>query len=84
MSTMFRSKADRIIDRAHSRIAGAEVLVAHSFTPEAKQQALDELFAAQGFLRRAVAAKRAWYAVEHDDYDEYPSVPEDEPSNQGG
>jgi hypothetical protein len=74
----FRSKADRIIDSAHNRIAGAEMVVEHSFTPEAKQQALDELFAAQRFLRRAVETKRAWYAVEHDDYDEYPSVLEND------
>jgi hypothetical protein len=70
----FRSKADRFIDQAHNAIACAEMTVAHSFTPESKQQALDELFEAQKFLRRAVEAKRAWNAIEHDEYEEYPDV----------
>jgi hypothetical protein len=70
----FRTKADRIIDSAHNAIACAEMSVAHSFTPESRQQALDELFEAQKFLRRAVEAKRAWNAIEHDEYEEYPDV----------
>jgi hypothetical protein len=70
----FRSKADRIIDRAHNAIATAEMTVAHSFTAESKQKALDELFEAQKFLRRAVEAKRSWFATDHDEYEEYPDV----------
>jgi hypothetical protein len=70
----FRTKADRIIDSAHNAIACAEMLLQHSFTPESRQQALDELFEAQKFLRRAVEAKRAWNAIEHDDYEDYPDV----------
>jgi hypothetical protein len=70
----FRSKADRIIDDAHNAIATAEMVVQHSYTDESKQKALDDLFEAQKFLRRAVEAKRAWAATEHDEYDEYPDV----------
>jgi hypothetical protein len=70
----FRTKADRFIDQAHNDIACAEMIVAHSFTPESRQIALDQLFEAQTFLRRAVEAKQAWYATDHDDYDEYPDV----------
>jgi hypothetical protein len=76
----FRRKADRIIDRAHHAIACAEMTVQHSFTDADKQRALDELFQAQRFLRRAVEARTAWDAVEHDDYEEYPDVPETEES----
>jgi hypothetical protein len=68
--------ADRIIDRAHSRIGGCEMMVAHSYTDADKDLALKELAAAQDWLRRACEAKRAWYAVEHGDYEEYPDVPE--------
>jgi hypothetical protein len=71
---LFRSKADRTIDRAHSAIAGAEMLLNHSFTDEAKAAALAELNAAQAFLCRAVAARDAWNRTEHGDYDEYPGV----------
>jgi hypothetical protein len=75
---IFRNKADRIIDSAHCRIASAEMMLAHSFTDEQKQAAHDELFAAQRFLRRACETKRAWYAADHDDYAEYPDVPEND------
>jgi hypothetical protein len=71
---MFRSKADRIIDRAHSRIAGAEMTLNHSFTDEAIAAALADLNDAQAFLGRAIAARDAWNAAEHDDYEEYPDV----------
>jgi hypothetical protein len=71
---LYRSKADRIIDRAHSAIAGAEMLVNHSFTDEAVASALAELNEAQAFLARAIAARDAWNSVEHDDYEEYPDV----------
>ena len=77
-STMFRSKADQIIDRAHSRIANAEMLLAHSFKDGDIQAANDELFAAQRFLRRACDAKRAWQATDHDDYEDYPDVAEED------
>ena len=70
----YRSKADRIIDRAHHQIACCEMTLQHSFTDKDIADALDALYAAQGFLRRACEAKRAWAAVEHDDYEEYPDV----------
>lgn len=73
----FRSKADRFIDHAHSRIASAEMMVAHSFTEESKAVALDELTAAQRYLQRACDAKVLWRSTEHDDYEEYPDVPYD-------
>lgn len=75
---MFRSKPDQIIDRAHARIADAEMRLAHSFTDADMQAANDELFAAQRLLRRACEAKRAWKAADHDDYEEYPNVPEED------
>lgn len=71
---LFRRKADRIIDRAHSSICTAEMLVNHSFTDEDKAAALAELSAAQAFLSRAIAARDAWDRVPHDDYEEYPDV----------
>ena len=71
-----RSKADRIIDRAYNAIAAAEMAVSHSFTDEDKATALDRLASAQRFLRRACEAKRAWQAMDHDDFEEYPDVPE--------
>ena len=71
---LFRSKADRIIDRAHSAIAGAEMTLNHSFTDDAIAQALAELNEAQAFLSRAIAARDAWNSVDHDDYEEYPDV----------
>jgi hypothetical protein len=72
---MFRSKADQIIDRAHNAICSAEMSLMHAFTDESKARYGDELFQAQRFLARAVAAKAAWDAIEHDDYEEYPEVP---------
>jgi hypothetical protein len=72
----FRRRADQIIDRAHHKIACAEMSVMHSFTDADKQRALDELHQAQRFLRRAVEARDAWDAAPHDDYEEYPDVPE--------
>jgi hypothetical protein len=74
---MFRSKRDRIVDDAHNRIACAEMQLSHSFTDEAQSAARDELIAAQRYLQRAVEAKQAWEATEHDDYEEYPDVPYD-------
>jgi hypothetical protein len=74
--TFYRSKADQIIDRAHNAIATAEMLVSHAFTPKAKEDALYELANAQDFLRRACEAKRAWQAADHDEYEQYPDVPE--------
>lgn len=71
----YRRKADRIIDAAHSAIADAEMLIAHSFTDADKAAAGDELAEAQAYLRRAIAARDAWDATEHDDYEEYPDVP---------
>jgi hypothetical protein len=71
---LFRSKADRTIDRAHNAIANAEMRVMHAFTDESKREALAELTSAQQFLARACEAKRAWNATEHDDYEEYPEV----------
>jgi hypothetical protein len=71
-----RSKADRFIDLAHNNIANAEMSLMHSFTDEDKAKHGAELAQAQRFLARAVATKRAWDAVEHGDYDEYPDVPE--------
>lgn len=70
----FRSKADRIIDRARSNIAGAEMLLNHSFTDDSRASALAELNEAQAFLRRAIAARDAWNRVTHDDYEQYPDV----------
>ena len=72
---MFRRKADRIIDSAHHEIASAEMMVNHSFTDADKKAALDYLFEAQQYLRRAIEARNAWDEVEHDDYEEYPDVP---------
>ena len=74
--TFYRSTADRIIDRAHHRIAEAEMIVEHSFTDADRAAGLKALAEAQDFLRRACEAKRAWYAVDHDDYEQYPDVPE--------
>jgi hypothetical protein len=77
---MFRRKADQIIDDAHNRICSAEMMLMHSFTDESKATAHDELSKAQRYLRRACDAKRAWDAIEHDDYEEYPEVPYNEQS----
>lgn len=75
VGVMFRRRADQIIDTAHSDIAGAEMMVAHAFTDESMACALDQLASAQRYLTRAVAARDAWGAAEHDDYEEYPDVP---------
>jgi hypothetical protein len=73
---MFRRKADQIIDRAHNAICNAEMSLMHSFTDESHARYGAELAQAQRFLARAVAAKLTWEATEHDDYEEYPEVPE--------
>ena len=73
---MFRRKADRIIDSAHNAICAAEIAFMHAYTDADKQAAGDQISAAQRYLRRAVDAKCAWDAAEHDDYEEYPDVPE--------
>jgi hypothetical protein len=73
---MFRTKADQIIDRAHSAIASAEMALDHAYTAADKAKAHDDLFAAQRFLRRACDAKKAWQSVDHDEYAVYPDVPE--------
>lgn len=70
----YRSKGDRIIDRAHSKIAVAEMTLMHAYTDAAKAAAHAELNAAQEFLTRAVKAKADWDSKEHDDYEEYPDV----------
>jgi hypothetical protein len=72
--SLFRSKSDRIIDRARSHIAGAEMTLNHSFTDASINSAMAELNEAQAFLGRAIAARDAWNAVEHDDYEEYPDI----------
>jgi hypothetical protein len=74
--TLYRSTGLRIIDRAHSAIADAEMLLAHSFTAEDKATALDKLANAQRFLCRACDTWKAWQSIEHDDYEQYPDVPE--------
>lgn len=71
---LFRSKADRTIDRAHNAIACAEMTLMRSFTEETIAKAHEELNAAQAFLQRACAARDAWNATDHDDYEEYPDV----------
>jgi hypothetical protein len=73
---MFRRTADRIIDQAHCAIAGAEMMVNHSFTKESTARALDQLARAQRYLSRAIAARDAWDSTEHGDYDKYPDVPD--------
>lgn len=73
--TMFRRKADRYIDDAHNAICDAEAMLMHAYTEETKARAYEALNEAQAYLRRAVEAKRAWDAVEHDDYEAYPVVP---------
>lgn len=72
---MFRRTADRIIDKAHNAICDAEARLMHSFTDEDKQAAGEELSEAQRYLARAIAARDAWDAVKHDDYEDYPHVP---------
>jgi hypothetical protein len=63
---LFRHTGLRIIDEARSRIAGAEMTLAPSFTDEAKAQALDDVFLAQRYLRRACDTYKAWQATDHD------------------
>lgn len=77
---MFQRKADRIIGRAHSRIADAELDLMHADTPEQRAAAVDELTAAHSYLRRAVATRDAWDAAPqpHDEYENYPEVPWDD------
>ena len=75
---LFRSVGHRIIDDAHNRICSAEMMVAHAFTDEAKAEALDELGKAMRYLRRACETKRAWDAIDHDDYETYPVATSDE------
>ena len=72
----YRRQADRIIDRAHNAIANAEMGVIHAYTDEAKALALADLNSAVDWLNLAVAARDAWDRVEHDDYEEYPDVPQ--------
>jgi hypothetical protein len=73
----FRRTADRVIDDAHNAIASAEMSLMHSYTDEDKARYGRELYEAQKYLSRAIAARDAWDAVEHDDDDEtvYPYVP---------
>ena len=68
---LFRHTGLKIIDQAHSRIAGAEMTLAHSFTDEDKEKALDDVFLAQRYLRRACDTFKAWQSTDHDDYEEY-------------
>jgi hypothetical protein len=70
----YRRVADKHIDRAHNAIACAEMRIMHSFTDKDIRAANDELSAAQRYLSRAIAARDAWDAAEHDDYEEYPHV----------
>jgi hypothetical protein len=74
----FRRTADRIIDHAHGKIAGAEMLLAHAYTEKSKVAALDQLASAQRYLARAIAERDAWDAVDHDEYEEYPHVSEND------
>jgi hypothetical protein len=74
--TMFRAHGLKIIDRAHSAIGDAEMRIAHSYTDAQKAEALDELYRAQRFLRRACDTWKLWQATDHDDYEAYPDVPE--------
>jgi hypothetical protein len=48
----------------------------HAFTDESKARYGAELAQAQRFLARAIATRNAWDASEHDEYEEYPAVPE--------
>lgn len=71
----YRRAADRHIDRAHAEIANAEARLIHSFTSEDIADADNQMMAAVRYLSRAIAARDAWDAVQHDDYEEYPHVP---------
>lgn len=70
----FRRTCDKYIDDAHSRIADAEMRIAHSFSEKDITEALDLLIKAQRYLARAISAKDAWDSVEHDEYEEYPVI----------
>jgi hypothetical protein len=79
MSTMFRSKGERIVDKARSAVAGAEMVLAHSFEPMDRSNAYDALQLTKRYLARAEATLAAWNAVpeeERSDDDVYPDVPE--------
>lgn len=80
---MFRTAANKTVDAAHSRIASAEMMLAHSFTDEDRAKAQDELAAAQRYLQRACDARRAWRAADHDEYEAYPVVPYDKQTSLG-
>ena len=70
----YRSKGDRYIDRAHSEVANAEMMIIHSYTDDARNEADARFASAQAFLRLAVETKRAWDATDHDEYEEYPEI----------
>lgn len=73
---LYRSSLDRTIDRAHSRIAGCEMSLAHAYTHDSIASAESDLERARDWLARAERAKAEWNATEHGDYDEMPDVPE--------
>jgi hypothetical protein len=75
VTTMFRRQADRVVDDAHNAICAAEASLLHAFTDADKTRFGDALAEAQRYLARAIAARTAWDACEHDDYEEYPAVP---------
>lgn len=72
---MFRRTADRVIDDAHNAIASAEMSYDHAYTDEDKARYGRELYEAQKYLSRAIAARDAWDAAAHDDEATYPYVP---------
>jgi hypothetical protein len=78
---MFRRAADEAIDRAHSAIAACEMSLMHAFTAEDKARFGDELAQAQRFLARAIETRRVWDATDHDEYENYPNVPETDQDN---
>ena len=75
MATMFRRQADRVVDDAHNAICNAEASLLRAFTDADKTRFGEALAEAQRYLARAVAARTAWDACEHDDYEAYPAVP---------
>ncbi len=74
--SMFRRKADVIISQAHVAVCDAEIMIEQARTDEAYQIALDALACAQRFMRRAITARDDWDEHEHDEYENYPDVPE--------
>jgi hypothetical protein len=72
----FIPEGRKIIYRAKSRVADAEAQLIHSYTPEQIASADDAMASALRFLARAERVQRDWDAVQHDDYEEYPEVPE--------